>query len=263
VPRFDLDFERGLVLEQVSDFAFTDDATPLAVDDTTGSVGSISVSFARQAMRPATMKGLRGQGVVVSTIGQEDRMLGRVGHVSGSESAVSIEIDSVAIRLTVKRDVKPFVGTLGAALTYWAGLCGVPAGAVEVEDGLDAQQVRLVGFSDSVWLRIKMLCAATGLEVVVRDDSIVVRRPRAVVVAASRLSAESWEVDDTSLAQKVTVAYYDPRNIVAGDVTVDFSRSNVPSGENADDPDGGTRAANLPSNDRPPGWAKITTVSDT
>jgi hypothetical protein len=262
VPRFDLDFERGLVLSQVTDFTFTDDATPLAVDDSTGSTGSMSVTFARQDIRPATMKRLKGQGVVLSSVGQDDRYLGRVSHVSGSEQAVSLDIDSVAIRLTVKRDAKPYIGTLEGALIYWAGLVGVPAGNVEVDPDLADQEVRLVGFSDSVWLRIKMLCAATGLEVAVRDDTLVVRRPRPVVLDVARVASQSWEVDDTSLAQRIVVAYYDPRNIVSGDVTVDYSRRSVPAGVDADDPDGGTRKANNPSNVLPPGWAKIGTVTD-
>lgn len=258
--RLDLDFERGLHLSQATDFSFVDDATPLGIDDSAGSTGSMHVNFDRQNIRPALMKGLKGQGVILSPTEEEERSIGVVSHVSGSNSGVGIDIDSIALRLAVKRNAKPFTGTLAGGLRYWARLVGIPADRVEVEPAIAGQQVALVGFSDNVWLRIKQFCAAVGIEVVVRDNDLVVRRPRPVVVNAQRLTAKSWEVDDSSLAQIIQVSFYDPQTVVAGDVTPDYSRSNVPSGA-ADDPGGGLANANGANNQLPPGWLKISSRS--
>lgn len=253
MPRLDLSFGNGLFLEQATDFTFVDDATPLGIDDTSGSTGSMNVTFDRQDNRPATMKGLKGEGVILSSTAQEERMIGRVTHVSGTETTVAVDIDSVALRLAVKRAAKPFVGTLGAAIVYWAGLCSVVEGYVEVDSSIASQQVALVGFNDNVWLRIKQLCSATGIEVVVTDDTIVVRPPRAVFVDAERLQSVSWDNDDTNMAQTITVAYYEPENVVAGDYTADYSRSNV-SSDTADDAGAGILKANSPSSALPPGY---------
>lgn len=255
MPRLDLELSSVDRTLNVSSFSFTDDATPLGIDDSTGSTGTMNVTLAAGDMRPADAKRLRGRTVTIGIAGQERRAIGKVTHVSGSEEAVGIDIDSVSLQLAVKRKVKPFVGRLEDAMLYWADRCKVPAAAVLVEEAIADQEVALVGFEDSVWLRIKQFCAAVGIEVVVQDNAIVVRRPRSTIVDAARVSARSWDVDDDSMAQIIQVTYYDPRTVVSGDYTADFSRSNVASSD-ADDPNGGLLVANAPVHALPQGYKK-------
>lgn len=255
MPTVDLLFERGLQLTQATDFTFTDDATPLGIDDSSGSTGAMTVNFDRQGMRPALMKQLKGQAVILSLSADEQRAIGKVTHSSGTEAGVGIDIDSVALRLAVARSAKPFTGTLEDAMRYWASLVKIDPAQVQVDASIASKQVALVGFHDNVWLRIKQLVAAVGIEVVIQDDTIVVRPPRAVVISARSLSATSWDVDDTSMAQTIEVYYYDPQSIVAGDYTADYSRSNVDPA-NADDAGAGQATANRAANQLPPGYTK-------
>jgi hypothetical protein len=257
MPRLDLEFSRGAALQQVSGFTFVDDATPLGIDDTTGSTGAMTVTLAAGQMRPADAKSLRGQMVTISSTGDDRRTIGKVTHVSGTLDSIGLDIDSISLRLAVKRNAKPFIGRLEDGIIYWAGLCKVDPSSVQVDDAIAGQQIALVGFRDNVWQRIKQLCAAVEIEVVIQDNAIVVRPPRALVVDAARVSAKSWDVDDTSLAQIIEVAYYDPRSVVSGDYSPDYSRSNV-SADAADDPDGGLVTANRAANQLPPGYTKRT-----
>lgn len=260
MPIFDLIPEHGDVIEVVSDYTATDDATPLSIDSSAASTGDLTVSIDGHA-RPAAWKRLRGLKVQVQVAGRPARSLGKVSHVSGGDGPVSLVLDTVLNRLAVTRAAKPKTGTLASIFTYWASLCGVAAADVQVDSRVASIQFAAVGFYDSVWTRMKQLCAAVGVEVVSTDNTIVVRPPRPVtlVIDDELLVSTSWDVDDSTLAQQIEVIYYDPQPVVAGDQTADYSRSTKPSPD-ADDPFELDHTGGRAINTLPPGWVGYRSV---
>lgn len=255
MPVFDLRPERGEAIELVSDYSATDDATPLTVDDSQASTGDLTVTFDQRG-RPADWKRLKGQKIQVQVTGRSPRPLGTVAHVSGGDGAVSLAIDTVLNRMAVVRRARPQTGTLGALVTYWAHLCGIDAASVQVDARIASVPIAAVGFYDNVWLRLKQFAAATGIEVVGRDNAIVVRPPRPVqlFVDDDLLVSSQWDVDDTTLAQQIEVVYYEPKYVDPGEDTPDFSRSDRPVAT-ADDPFTFPTARGRIINSTPPGYA--------
>lgn len=266
MPRLNFRTERGGLIEHTADLTVTEDSTPLGVEDTSGSTGDLTITFDRlrtpggTLMAPRHWKSLKGQHVSLVLGGGIERPVGIVSHVSGGTSTVSVAVDSIATKLSVTRSVKPHIGRLDTGIKKWAAAVGIPGSSVQVASSLAARQVQLVGFYDSIWLKLKQLAAALEVEVIVRDEAIVVRPPRSDVLELTTVSDFSWDVDDTTMAQEIDVAYYSPHAYTTGADTPDFSRQNVDS--DPDDPFDIDLVVGNSRNGLPPGYTKRSTVSD-
>ncbi len=255
MPVFDLTPERGNPIEFTSDFSATDDCTPLSVDDTSGSTGDLTVSFDGRG-RPAIWKRLKGQTLQVQVTGKDPRPLGKVAHVSGGDAVISLAIDTVLNQMSVPRHALPYTGTVGGVVRYWAGLCGLQHDDVRIDAKVTAAKIAAVGFYDNVWLRLKMFTSALGIEVVAIDNVLVVRAPRSVLLTIddNLLVSSDWDMTEDQLAHSIDITYYEPTEIVAGEMTPDYSRAGISDPTDTDDAYDYRTGSGPAKNTLPPGW---------
>jgi hypothetical protein len=132
---------------------------------------------------------------------------GIINSISGQDGVVSISGDSRISAFLTRRTVPPFTGTLGAAFESYLNLVGVTAGFF-IDSTITSRQVTFPGFVGDMWDFIKKMCAATGTEVSLVSDNIVLRPIRGRIAENRRNISQSWSVSNNSLAQSVEVYYY-------------------------------------------------------
>lgn len=192
----------GVPYWNASAYTVTEDATPLDPNDLNGGVGQITFAIPERA----TAKRLRNR---VVNLSHETRGVtsGTTVALSGNGIAVTVTANTPLNRLNVTRQAQPYVGTMGGALRYYFGLCGITSD-YSIDPSIDPIPVKLLGWKANVWDQVKKLCAAKRIEVPFASDVIVVRRPRTITAYSERDSQLSWSVDETQLAASVTGTYY-------------------------------------------------------
>ena len=104
----------------LSEYSVTEDATPLAVSDTSGGTGT---------MQFTVVENERTHLLLDSEVELEDesngRTTGRVASVSANRDIASVSADSRVNALMFDTTTAPFTGTLIQAFTYYFGLAGL------------------------------------------------------------------------------------------------------------------------------------------
>jgi len=188
------------------DYTVTEDSTPTNVDDFSGGVGEITYTYDRtpddfrHRNKKVTLKdGLHG---VVS---------GLVKSVSRDDFTSTVSAYARTIALSVQRTTKPYRGTLGGALRYYLSLVDLADVDIIIDPTLESRAVVLPGWTDEVYLRVaKHLCAAQQMEMSYVSDKVVFRPLRTRIAERFRDSDVSMSIDESNLAQKVRLNYYNP-----------------------------------------------------
>lgn len=120
---------------------------------------------------------------------------------------MDVTASGALLPLVSERTAEPFSGTLGAALTYYFGICGITTG-FQFDPDLALKPVNLPRWTGDVWNQIKKLQAIYQFEVADVAGTIVVRklRLRNVEVRKAFSSRLSYSRDEAS--QIVEVNYY-------------------------------------------------------
>lgn len=221
------------VLPDLSDWSAQEDSTPIDASDTSGSVGGFSIAFAHR-LAPHVIKGFVGRRRIRIDDDDYGLTLGNVAAPSSQDGVSQVTVDNKLARLAVTRTAKPYAGTLGGAIDYYFGLVGIRAeGSFEVDASLASIEVALIGWRDQVWLKVKQLCAAYGMEVALENDDVIRVRPLRQHVLSLDDDAASiqWALDDSQRAQAVEVFYYETRYIAPGDTVLDYRATNVAEGD--------------------------------
>lgn len=99
--------------------------------------------------------------------------------------------------------------TIGNVVRYYCGLVGIPNTSVQVDSLFDTLPVAYPGWTGNVWNHLKMLCAAVGAEIVLRDDIVVFRAPRQRIALIENNGSIQRSVDLGGTAGSVDVTNYD------------------------------------------------------
>lgn len=234
-----------------ADYTVADSSTPLAADDTTGEVGSITIVCSppdRDKVSPPGWELLKKfggeyfQGNAVS-VTDTDR-----GYITGTVNSVRRD-DSGAYTFTcVSRlgvlnvynvQAQPFVGTLADAFAYYLSLANVSTG-FDVDDSIADREVVFPGFFGELWYYLKQMCVSQGAEISLVNDEIVLRPLRTKTLPAGREISRGTERGVATLAQSVEVYKYNNREIEdelvypPGGWTPEVKVLNVNAGEEAE-----------------------------
>lgn len=195
----------GRTVKNVTNYTISEDATPIDLADSSGSVGGLSLAYQTTDL-PHVAKNLRRK-----TLTLADKKLGQwtgiIQSSSGSRTNANLTVNGRMTLLAVTRTAVPQTGTLAAAVTYYLGLCGV-TDHFTYPTWFATTTVTLPGWRDQVWLRLKQLAAFYRFEIALVSDVIVFRDLRQNVAQTYRDSGLSWSAQDGQLAASVTVNWY-------------------------------------------------------
>jgi len=202
----------GKVVKGVSGYSVKEESTPVDVSDTTGATGQFSVPFFSTAT--PVIKRMRRKTVVL-----EDRGRGVTDGIarvpSSSASMVSLSVDSKMSLLAVERTAQPFQGTLGNYFIYLLSLVDITADYF-VDPLVADIPATFPGWQGDVWLYMKKMLSAKGIEVSLVSGIMVMRPLRGRVTVDKRDIDFSWSLDDQNLALSVEGYYYNNQYKLGG-----------------------------------------------
>lgn len=189
----------------IKSYSLTEEATPIEVSDSRGSVGELSIN-AVESDRPDGSVLLMDDYVDLED-GSNGTTQAIVRGVSTSESDLSLNLESRLGLLTVDRQALPQNTSLGNALTYYLGLVGIVDHYL-IDATIYARPVVYQGWYGNVWFYLKQICVAQGIEVALVSDNIVFRPVRGREAVVYRDSAVSLDIDNSDTARSVEVYRY-------------------------------------------------------
>ncbi|MDL5351105.1 hypothetical protein [Microbacterium sp. zg-YB36] len=178
-------------------YSIVEDSTPVDPSDMTGGTGQISFT-----VRDKPGIKLLGGKALEFTDGAQGKTSGIVRGLNGTGLAATITADSRLALTAVTRKAAPFVGTLGGALRYYLGLCGITSGIV-IDETLENVPVKLPGWDAVVYDKLKQLGPARGFEFTLASSNIVFRPFRGRIAENYRDAGVTWTLDESNLAQRV------------------------------------------------------------
>ena len=205
----------GKELKGISSYTASEDATPLDLSDSGGSVGGLSLAYQTRTA-PNIAKRLRRK-----TLALNDRHTGQwtgvVQSSNGDRTAATLTVNGRMTLLAVTRTALPQTTTLSAAVTYYLNLCGI-TDHFTYPSWFATTNVKLPGWRDQVWLRLKQLAAFYQFEMALVSDIITFRSPRSNIAQTYRDSNVSWSAQDGQLAASMVVNWYKTTAIAQGAV---------------------------------------------
>lgn len=208
------------------DFSISEDITPRAGNDTSGSVGSFSFTIAQPdpavhhpAGSPAAQICKYGPGFFQGRRVVFDNPL--FGTHTGKILVPSytgdgkVQFDCVSKTEVLNAyNVKagPYVGTLGGAIRYYVSLAD-PTTFVDVDSSLANRPVALPGWFGELWFQIKKLAVAHGAEFQLVGSQYVFREVQQETASAGRNVRISPSVTLPNLARSVEIYNYRNRPI--------------------------------------------------
>lgn len=191
-------------------FSVQEDSMPIYASDMSGGAGSMTLQVDENGDTPYFLE------TPIDLIDpSQGTTRGTIRGVASDDTNATLTADSRIALLNVTREAAPFSGTLGNALRYYLGLCGITDGIV-VEATLEPVAVSFLGFAGNVLERIKSLCPVYAIDMSLISNNIVFRPIRKNVSENYRDSATGWSYDTTQKAQKVDIYKYDVTEVTGG-----------------------------------------------
>lgn len=199
----------GVTEYDASTYSIVEDATPVDISDATGGYGQITIGL------PDHVNVARARGAVIDV---EDSRNGTTVGTARTPSATAfgkqIVADSRLAPLNNDRTAAYYTGTLEGAITYYLSLVDITAG-IFIEPELRDTPVALRGWFGNVWDHMRKLAATFRFEVTVTSDNIVFRRTRTREAETYRDANIDWSMDDSQLAERVELYWYDQPTVSA------------------------------------------------
>lgn len=188
---------------RVASFSIQEDSTPIDPSDTTGGVSSVTIV---QRSDDDT-EFLEGETFVLS-----DKRHGEIAGVIDSLAikgiSATLTATSIAGRIIAKRQMPPYIGTLGGAIDTYLATVNIAQGQYQVDASLSSIPVTLPGWNDDVWLALKRLAVAYDFEISLIGEQLIFRPLRQRVAVQYRDSDVSFGISRDSMAQAVEGYYY-------------------------------------------------------
>jgi hypothetical protein len=184
-------------------YSVIEDATPIDLADDSGGVGQITVTA------PERDDSLfhRGKALRLSD-GTKGRTQGVITGSNDTNGQVTFTGLSRLSVLAVTRSAPPYTGTLGGAIRLYLSLGGI-VDRVLIDATIADRPITLPGWEDDVWARLRSLGSATGFEISLVSDNIVIRPPRGRTAENMRNTGVTRTVDEGTLAQSVELFWYE------------------------------------------------------
>jgi hypothetical protein len=219
-------FDIGDYVFQAIDYQVSEDATPLAAGDSTGSVGTFSVTVPLPDLDLPLDQETSGQAIIrkygVEFLRNMDaRVLdttrgfttGRVDDISVSQSSGTITftcLTRLAAINVYNIQAQPYVGTLAGAFAYYLGLAGITDPTDwQVDTSVASRPVSYIGWYGELWQHMKMMLASEACEIALVSGVIVLRPVRTRVADLGRLVTRDRSTSTVAPAQFVEFYTYE------------------------------------------------------
>lgn len=210
----------------VRDWRVTEDSTPLAANDTSGSTGSLTVTISApdpdlEHVQDTGMKWLLTFGPNVLLEKPLTFVDSRWGTLPGKVSAIS-RPSPRTIQITATTDLTqlnafnvqtgPYSGTLGTAINTYILKAGVTL-TPDIDPSLASRPFRAPGWRGELWYHLKMLAQAHEFDISLQNGRPTFRRLRQNTLMAGVDKNASGDLTVPSLAQSVEVYQWNNRTI--------------------------------------------------
>jgi hypothetical protein len=210
----------------VLDYSITEDSTPLAANDTSGSTGLLTATIGApdpdlEWVGDTGQKWLLDYGhniLLEKSVTFQDTRFGTLsGTISGvsrpSPSQIQISVPTDLNKLNVYNlTARPFRGILGDLIRRYVVAGGFTVAPV-IESSLNSRPVRVPGWRGELWYHFKMLAQAHEFDISILNGVPTFRRLRQNEIRAARDKALSGEIGVPTLAQAVEVYQWNNRAI--------------------------------------------------
>lgn len=236
------------------DYSVTEDATPLSAGDSSGSVGTFSVTIPRATgaftNSSASFRDLLARVGPTILEGCEVRITdSRKGYTLGNVVGVTESREGASITLTGSSrmgklsvfgiQAQPFSGTLRGAFLYYASLAGIDVD-VYVDDEIADRPVVFQGWHGELWYALKQMAAAQDCDLSLVSGVILLRPIRKRIATQNRETSRAITTGTGTLAQAIEIYQYNNRPILnelvypPGGWTPEVEVLNVNAGETAE-----------------------------
>lgn len=207
---------------QASDYSVEEAATPLTAGDSSGQVGTLSLTFpipdpSLSTSRATPWRFLRTLGETVF-IGTEVRIDDpRKGFTLGKINSANVSRDGGTLTLSgISRlgslnvfgvQAQPYVGTLSGAFTYYLSLANITTDFF-IDPDIASKPVVFPGWNGELWYNLKLMTAAVDCDISLVSGIILLRDIRKRVATSNRDLTRSVTTGGGTLAQSVEVYQY-------------------------------------------------------
>lgn len=212
---------------QASDYSVEEAATPLTAGDSSGQVGTLTLTFpipdpSLTTSQATPWRFLRTLGETVF-IGTEVRIDDpRKGFTLGKINSANVSRDGGTLTLSgISRlgslnvfgvQAQPYVGTLSGAFTYYLSLANITTDFF-IDPDIASKPVVFPGWNGELWYNLKLMTAAVDCDISLVSGVILLRGIRKRVATSNRDINRSLTTGGGTLAQSVEVYRYDNQPI--------------------------------------------------
>ena len=188
-------------------YSISEEATPILGGDTYGAVASFDLTVPVGELNPVVLY----QASVVLVDDQYGSISGHVDKVTRSDDGATLSLGCLArtARLAAYNvTAPPHVGTLFTALQSYL-ILGDATLAWTMPNDMKTIPVAFIGWTGDLWLHLKELAVAFGLEIAFNKGYVEFRRPRGLVLSDDWVESRSVDIGDNSLADKTELYWYE------------------------------------------------------
>lgn len=234
------------------DFSVDEAATPLAAGDSSGQVGTFSVTIATPTLAGSS----RSVNSLLQSIGpsyfigHDVRIFdSKKGFTLGTIDSADVSRDGGTTTFSGTSRVgelnvygiqaQPFIGTLSQAFSYYLGLAGITTDLF-VDDSISSRAVVFPGWTGELWFHLKQMAIAQDCDISLVSGVILLRPIRQRVASKNRDTSRNGSYSTNSLAQSIEIYQYNNRAISnelvypPGGWTSDVEVFNVNAGETSE-----------------------------
>lgn len=187
----------------ISTYSYTEESTPIAPGDSSGGVGTVSITALDDEN---SMILLRGDELLLSD-DLRGNVSGKIVSISGSDGVATVSGVSLLSRLNIPHQIPPMETTVGDLLLYIFELAGILSG-ISIDPSIETIPIISPAYEGDLWVFVKDICTAKEFEISLVQDTITVRPLRQTTIDLTNVTSESWNIGDINLAQSVEVNYY-------------------------------------------------------
>lgn len=186
----------------ITTYTVSEEATPEDPAIVSGLYGEISVT--REDFKDSL---LYLEEPIEITDGTRGKTSGNVTSVNKADRLVTLTADSIMGLFNADRSVKPFKGTFGQAITYYASLVGFNY-AIDIETSLADMLVEYPGWNGNVWEHLKQILSVEKAEATIVFSRLLIRKQRSNVASLDHVIELNESIDNQSAARTIEVYYY-------------------------------------------------------
>lgn len=195
-------------------YSISEDATPVKGGDSSGSVGTFDVTIPERNFNQL----LAHKAEVTLSDSQWGSITGKVDKITRSDDGGTFSLNCIAetAELAVYNvTAKPYSGTLAGAVQAYIDLANS-----EITWWMPAlignRPVSFIGWTGELWIQLKALALAQGLEINLMDGIVRFQIPGKITIPGERVVGRGADLGSNALADRAELYWYETRPLATG-----------------------------------------------